>query len=78
MTCKGYPGYMPIVGNLAENGLAVGDGFREGNESPGSRNLEFIKYCIRQMPMMGKRIKALRADAASYQADIIDYLCLRL
>jgi hypothetical protein len=72
MTYKGYAGYMPIVGNLAENGLVVGDEFREGNESPGSRNLEFIKDCMRQMPA-GKRIKALRADAASYQADIINF-----
>lgn len=72
MTYKGFAGYMPIVGNLAENGLVVGDEFREGNEPPGSRNLEFIKYCIRQMPA-GKRIKALRADAASYQADIINF-----
>jgi hypothetical protein len=73
MTYKGYTGYMPIIGNLAENGLVVGDEFREGNEPPGSGNLEFIKYCIRQMPRSGKRIKALRADAASYQADIINF-----
>ena len=72
MTYKGYTGYMPIIGNLAENGLVVGDEFREGNESPGSRNLEFIKYCIEQMPG-GKRVKALRADAASYQADIFNF-----
>jgi len=72
MTYKGFSGYMPIVGNLAENGLVVGDEFREGNQSPGSRNLEFIKYCIQQMPT-SKRIKALRADAASYQADIINF-----
>ena len=72
MTYKGFTGYMPIVGTLAENGLVAGDEFREGNQSPGSRNLEFIKYCIQQIPK-GKRIKALRADAASYQADIINY-----
>jgi len=72
MTYKGYTGYMPMVGNLAENGLTVGDEFREGNESPGSRNLEFIKYCMVQMPR-GKRIKALRADAASYQAKIFNF-----
>jgi len=72
MTYKGFTGYMPIVGTLAENGLVVGDEFREGNQSPGSRNLEFIKYCIQQMPK-GKRIKALRADVASYQADIINF-----
>jgi len=72
MTYKGYTGYMPIIGNLAENGLVVGDEFREGNESPGARNLEFIRYCMEQMPL-GKRVKALRADAASYQADIFNF-----
>jgi hypothetical protein len=72
MTYKGYSGYMPIVGNLGDNGLIVGDEFREGNESPGSRNLEFIKYCIAQMPR-GKRVGALRADAASYQAKVFNF-----
>ena len=72
MTYKGYSGYMPMVGHLAENGLIVGEEFREGNESPGSKNLEFIKYCVRQLPK-GKRMKALRADSAAYQADVINY-----
>ncbi len=71
-TYKGYPGYMPIVGHLAENGLIVSEEFREGNQAPSSRNLEFLKHCIKQMPK-GKRIKRFRADAASYQADIINY-----
>jgi len=53
-------------------GLAVGDEFRSGNEAPAARNLDFVKYCARQMPK-GKRIKALRADSASYQASIINY-----
>lgn len=72
MTYKGYTGYMPIVGHLAENGLIVGDEFREGNASPAVRNLEFIKYCEQQLPK-GKSIKAFRADSAAYQADIINY-----
>jgi len=72
MTYKGYKGYMPIVGHLAENGLVVGDEFREGNESPGGRNLEFLKYCIKQLPA-GKRLKALRSDSAAYQAEVINY-----
>lgn len=72
MTYKGYTGYMPMVGHLAENGLIVGDEFREGNDSPGSRNLEFLKYCERQMPK-GKKIKAFRADSAAYQAKVINY-----
>jgi Transposase DDE domain group 1 len=72
MTYKGYTGYMPMVGHLAENGLIVGDEFREGNDSPGARNLDFLKYCERQMPQ-GKKIKAFRADSASYQAGVINH-----
>lgn len=72
MTYQGYAGYMPMVGHLAEIGLVVGDEFREGNDSPGSRNLEFLKYCERQMPK-GKKIKAFRADSAAYQANVINY-----
>jgi hypothetical protein len=72
MTYKGYRGYMPMVGHLAENGLIVGDEFREGNDSPGSRNLEFVKYCERQLPK-GKKIKAFRSDSAGYQAKVINY-----
>jgi hypothetical protein len=72
MTYKGFKGYMPMVGHLAENGLVVGDDFRDGNVAPAARNLEFLIYCQRQMPK-GKKIKAFRADSASYQADIINH-----
>ena len=72
MTYKGFRGYMPMVGHLAENGLVVYDEFRQGNVAPAARNLEFIKQCERQMPK-GKRIGYLRADAASYQAEILNY-----
>jgi hypothetical protein len=72
MTYKGYTGYMPMVGHLAENGLILGDEFREGNDSPGARNLEFLKYCERQLPQ-GKKIEAFRADSAAYQAKVINY-----
>jgi hypothetical protein len=71
-TYKGERGYMPIVGHLAENGLAIGDEFRPGNDSPSARNLKFIKHCAAQMPQ-GKRIGHLRADAASYQAAIFNW-----
>ena len=37
ITYKGYTGYMPMVGHLAENGLIIGDEFREGNEAPAAR-----------------------------------------
>lgn len=70
-TYKGEKGYMPLVGTLAENGLIVGDAFRDGNAAPASGNLEFIRYCAQQLPE-GKRIVAVRADSAAYQAAIFN------
>jgi len=63
---------MPMVGHLAENGLIVGDEFRQGNEAPAHQNLAFLRYCERQMPA-GTRIGALRADSAAYQAGFLEY-----
>jgi hypothetical protein len=71
-TYKGERGYMPIVGHLAENGLVLGEEFREGNDSPGARNLEFIGQCVSQMPA-GKRISFFRSDSAAYQAAVINW-----
>lgn len=71
-TYKGFKGYAPIIGHLAENGLIVGEEFREGNIDPALRNLEFYKHCIDQMPA-GKSIRRLRAGPPSCQADIIDF-----
>lgn len=71
-TYKGYRGYMPILGHIAENGMILCDEFREGNESPGTRNLEFMKSCEAQLPK-DKRIKYFRSDSAAYQGNIIDY-----
>ena len=70
-TYKGERGYMPMVGHLAENGLVVGEEFREGNDAPGARNREFIRHCAAQMPC-GKRIAHLRSDSAAYQAAIFN------
>jgi len=70
-TYKHEKGYMPMLGHLAENGLIVHEEFREGNAAPASRNREFIQACNTNMPK-GKRIARLRADSATYQADIIN------
>jgi hypothetical protein len=70
-TYKGEIGYMPLVGHLAEAELVIGERFREGNASPAASNLEFIRYCEEQLSA-GKRIGALRADSATYQAAIIN------
>ena len=71
-TYKGFKGYMPMVGHLAENGFVLFDEFREGNDSPSARNLEFVKKCQSRMPK-GKRIGYFRSDSAGYQASIINH-----
>jgi Transposase DDE domain group 1 len=71
-TYKGEKGYMPMVGHIAENGLAIDHEFREGNAAPAAGNLEFLQACERAMPK-GKEIKAVRADSAAYQAKVFNY-----
>jgi hypothetical protein len=71
-TYKGEKGYMPMVGHVAELGLIVGHEFREGNAAPAAGNLEFLQACERNMPD-GKRITAVRADSAAYQAAIFNW-----
>ena len=70
-TYKGFKGYDPILGHLAENRLILSYEFREGNESPSSRIVEFYEKCKSAMPE-GKIIKDVRSDNASYQRGIID------
>ena len=72
-TYKGFRGYYPMMGHLAENGLVICHEFREGNDSPHARNLEFYRACKAAMPP-GKKIAAYRADSAAYQGALLDEL----
>lgn len=70
-TYKKEKGYQPLLGFLFELGLALGDGFRDGNIPAGAEALEFLKHCEEMMPQ-GKRIKCYRSDSAAYQAAVIN------
>ncbi len=72
-TYKGNKGYVPILGHLEENGLIISYEFREGNEPPSARNVEFYEKCKGEVPV-GKRIKEFRGDSASYQKRLIEEL----
>ena len=63
---------MPMLGHLAENGFVAGWEFREESESPNSRNLQFIKSCVANMPK-GRKIKYFRADSATYQSEVFNW-----
>ncbi len=62
---------MPMVGHI-NGGYVIDADFRDGNESPAGKNLEFIKACEMQLPI-GTTFDRFRADSASYQAEIFNY-----
>ena len=68
---KNAPGYMPMVGHI-NGGYVIDVDFKEGNEAPASKNLEFIKQCQGQLPI-GVKFDRSRADSASYQAAIFNH-----
>jgi hypothetical protein len=71
-TYKFNQGYMPMIGHIAEINHVIETDFREGNTSPKTKNLEFIKKCENNLPD-GVKVKYLRIDCAGYQKSIIKY-----
>ena len=67
-------GYMPMLGALYENGLFVDDEFREGNVSPAVGHLPVYRRAKALVEESGKTIARVRADSASYQAELINVL----
>ncbi len=62
---------MPIVGHIAETGMAAAAEFRGGPVSPNARNFEFVRQCERALPR-GVAVHRARIDAAGCQARIIN------
>jgi len=71
MTYKGFTGYMPMLGLLAEVPVVLVDDFRDGNVSPQVGILATIRQARAAMPA-GKRIGYMRSDSAGYQAAVIN------
>lgn len=74
MDYKGNKGYMPMLGFIAELDWCIGYEFREGNESPGSRNKEFALEIVKRVKKLSKKIGGFRSDSAAYQAELMNEL----
>ncbi len=72
MSYHGRPGYYPMLGFWAERGTVIQGEFRQGNEPPGDRALDFLKKCMAGMPRDGIRLR-VRADAAWFQSEVVDH-----
>jgi hypothetical protein len=70
-TYKMFPGFTPIIGHI-NGGYVIHQEFRQGNIAPADDNLDFLKACEAQLPEE-KKFTYLRADAASYQAELFNY-----
>lgn len=71
MSYKGERGYMPMLAFWDELGTVVHDDFRNGNASPGSDALAFLKETLAQLPSQVTAIN-VRSDSAWYQAEVMD------
>ena len=72
MSYKGERGYMPILAFWEELGVVLHDDFRNGNASPGSEALSFLKATLAQLSADITTVN-LRSDSAWYQADVLDF-----
>jgi len=72
MSYKGERGYMPMLAFWEELGVVVHDDFRNGNASPGSEALLFLKETLAQLPPEVTTV-TIRSDSAWYQADVLDF-----
>ena len=68
---KMFPGFTPIIGHI-NCGYVIHSEFRSGNIAPADHNLTFVQRCEAQLPKE-RKITSLRADSASYQAELFDY-----
>jgi hypothetical protein len=69
---KGERGWFPMLAFWAEAGMVVHDEFRQGNASPQSNALSFLKETLEQLPE-GLQKVYVRSDSAWYQAALLDY-----
>ena len=72
MSYQGERGYMPMLAFWEELGVVVHDDFRNGNASPGSEALLFLKETLAQLPRQVTQVK-VRSDSAWYQAELLDF-----
>jgi hypothetical protein len=72
LSYTGERGYMPMLAFWDELGVVVHDDFRNGNASPGSDALGFLRQALAQLPEDVTEIK-VRSDSAWYQAELMDY-----
>ena len=63
-----------MLGLMPELDWCIDYEFREGNETPASRNHEFLEEIIEKVERSGKEVGWVRSDSAAYQSKIFNAL----
>ena len=66
------PGYYPMLGFVAETQQVLLAEFRDGNASPSSGALRFLKQLVKRLPKTIEK-KRLRSDSAWFNGTVMDY-----
>jgi len=72
-TYDGVRGYQPVIAYWAEQGVVVGDQFRDGNVPAGMGNLEFIERVMKGLPR-GIEKRRVRGDSALYEQKLLRWM----
>lgn len=66
------PGYYPMLGFVAETKQLLVAEFKDGNASPSSGALKFLKQLLARLPETVEK-KRLRSDSAWFNVDVMDH-----
>lgn len=71
-TYEGFRGYNPLLVFIDGVEMVLAGVFRDGNASPASHALSFLRRALRVLPAHIEQIR-IRSDSAWYRSDVLDY-----
>jgi hypothetical protein len=71
-TYKGFRGYNPLLATVDGVEVVLGGLFRDGNASPASHAVSFLRLCLDALPPTVRKV-TVRSDSAWYQSAVLAF-----
>lgn len=71
-TYEGFRGYNPLLASVEGVEVILGGVFRDGNASPSSHAVSFLRRCLDALPSTVQKV-TVRSDSAWYQSSVLDF-----
>ena len=71
-TYEGFRGYNPLLASVDGVEVMLGGVFRDGNASPSSHAVSFLRRCLDALPSTVQKV-TVRSDSAWYQSSVLDF-----